>query len=71
MGSNMNTKSVSSVEFLVNLRDDDHPLHDLSSITHLPLSGWEEEVKRKGMISEIIRRLTKAEEDIRKLQTKI
>lgn len=50
----------------ISLRDTTHPLAELGKIT----SGIEEDIKRKGIITEIIRRLTKLENDVRKLQTR-
>lgn len=63
-------KNISSIDFMVNLRDDVHPLQGLSSITDFSNEGGLDDVKRKGIMSEIVRRLTKVEEDIRKLKSR-
>lgn len=64
----MDTKNISSIKFLLDLQDSPHPLYGLESITYLPLSNWEEDVKRKGPMSEIIKRLSRLEERVRKLE---
>ena len=47
------------------------PLAELTAIADFYDLGGLNDVKRKGIMSEIIRRLTKVEEDIRKLKTRI
>lgn len=59
--------SKNTISKLMELKDSLHPLAGLSSITKFS-NGIEEDIKRKGLMSEIIRRLTKLEEDVRKLQ---
>lgn len=46
-------------------------LAELTSIAEFYDLGGLDDVKRKGIISDIIRRLTIVEEDIRKLKTRI
>lgn len=56
-----------SIARFMNISDAPHPMAGLTSI--LPeATGIEEDIKRKGMMSEIIRRLTRLEEAVRKLQ---
>lgn len=56
-----------SVLQFVKFSDTLHPLAGLTSI--LPENtGIEEDIKRKGVMSEIIRRLTKLEEEVRKIK---
>lgn len=57
--------------FLLNLKDKPEPLGQLTSISFPVLSGWEEDLKRKGWISEMTKRVTKLEEDVRKLKSGI
>lgn len=62
-----NTNIPESVARFVKISDTLHPLAGLTSI--LPENaGIEEDIKRKGVMSEIIKRLTKLEEDVRKLK---
>lgn len=51
----------------MSISDTPHPLAELGAIR---MAGIEEDIKRKGIISEIIRRLAKLEESVRKLQAR-
>lgn len=60
-----------SVLGFTSISDTLHPLAGLSSITEFrPDGSIEEDIKRKGPMSEIIQRLTRLETAVRKLQAK-
>lgn len=55
-----------SVSFLLELKDMPHPLAGLSSIS--PIYNDLDDIKRGGLTSEIVRRISRLEEDVRKLK---
>lgn len=66
---NDNKNIPESVLAFTQISDTLHPLAGLTNI--LPENaGIEEDIKRKGLMSEIIRRLTQLEADVRKLKAK-